>query len=176
MLSRCLLPLLGLCLVWALPEEEKAGMVDDYEFNVATNCREYPAFGVTDPRACSQMKQDANLNYNPVVGNAWNENKGGCDAAMGWAANQGKCYKLEQVPRRLDMAAADCGARGAQLVTIHNMETNLYIKNLLSNSPVNSIFLGAKSDAPKSMKWMVGINAGDSQVTTDFNCVNRRRI
>jgi len=184
MWSRCLLSLfcLGLVAGAALrqeaaaddrkkrsaPEEDddKSGMVDDYEFNVATNCREYPAFGVTDPRTCSQMKQDGSLNYNPVVGNNWAQGQG-CDA--GWATNQGQCYKLEQAPLPLTVAAGSCGGMGGQLVNINNMETNLFVKNLLANSGANSIFLGAKSDAPHSMKWMVGINAGDSQLSTDFS-------
>lgn len=146
-------------------DENKPGMVDDYEFNVAINCREYPAFGVLDPRTCSQMKQGGELNYNPVVGNNWNTE--GCPT--GWATNQGKCYKIVTAPKTLDIAAGDCGAQGSQLVAIHNMETNLFVKNILANSPAASIFLGAKSDAPNSMRWMVGINSGDQPVTTDFS-------
>merc|ERR1719402_266714 len=69
-------------------------------------------------------------------------------------------------PTSVDLAAADCGAQSAQLITVLKMETNLFVKNLLASSTANNIFIGARSDGRGGMKWMDG---GNIPVTTDFS-------
>jgi len=131
--------------------KEKRSSPEDFEYNVATNCREWPRFGVTDPGGCSRISHGETLRYNPMVGESWNMfdgQHGGCPE--GWISWQGSCYKLlPDPPLGYEESRLECqtfsnpSLKRADLVVINSRAENEFIYNMANNHD-DSVWLGAK--------------------------------
>jgi len=116
----------------------------DYEYNVATNCREYPRIGVTDPVTCSQVSQVEDSLYNPL-GTA------GLSCPAPWKGPfRGSCYLFANPTTpalTADLAEADCQQRGGNLANINDGAEASFIRDnsavgvdsLIANSPADTI-------------------------------------
>jgi len=137
-------------------KEKRSYNIDDFEYNVATNCREWPRFGVSDPGGCSRISQTETLRYNPLVGETWNMvggQHGGCPE--NWIAYQGSCYKtMTEVPATTwELATEEChtfanplGTR-ADLVIINSEAENEFVLTQVQNTATAglvSFWIGAK--------------------------------
>jgi len=147
-------------------KDKRSSNIEDFEYNVATNCREWPRFGVTDPGGCSRISQTETLRYNPLVGETWNMvdgQHGGCPED--WISWQGSCYKMiidAGTDLTYDLAREECQTfsnplfQRADLVIINSRAENDFIENLADNAGV-SVWIGAEYE---NSQWVWNSNNG----------------
>jgi len=113
----------------------------DYEYNVATNCRETPRRGVRDPVTCSQVSQVEDSLYNPL-GTA------GLSCPAPWRGPfRGSCYLFANPTLTADAAEADCKRRGGSLANVDDGAEASFIRDnsavgtdsLIANLPGDTI-------------------------------------
>ena len=75
---------------------------------------------------------------------------GNCQPGWKHFPNTGLCYKLYSTSTTFDQAQATCAGEDANLVSIHDEETNTFIKDL---SDGNLIWLGGFESPPNSNIW-----------------------
>jgi len=154
-------------------EKRSSPNPEDYEYNVATNCREWPRFGVTDPGGCSRISQTETLRYNPLVGESWNMldgQHGGCPE--NWISWQGSCYKLIENGGGMtyELAREECNKfsnplfKQADLVIINNNAENEFIYNIADNNDID-LWIGAKYI---NSQWIWNSNNGNVGGTNSF--------
>jgi len=106
----------------------------DYEYNVATNCREFPRAGVRDPVTCSKVSQVDDKLFNPLL-----MTQGACPPP--WVGPFGdSCYLFENNARTAAAAEADCQKRGGYLANVNSHAEDDFIKG---QNPPESLIGGA---------------------------------
>jgi len=140
------------------------GYQEDYEYNVATNCREYPAFGITDPLQCSLAKQQDNVLYNPMAGPTWNIDSSGQNRGCktGWVGFRDHCYLIGTGVVALagstwDDADTLCKNAGGYLANINDDSEHAWIKSKITAALVPAPFtqaaIGGKKGADGVWRW-----------------------
>jgi len=123
------------------------GFNQDYEENIAPNCRVYPAFGVANAQDCSMMKQGENLNFNPILGLEWNF--GGCD--HGWTNFGQYCYLLSADTATREQADANCRGTGATLSSIQSQSEQIFVLSLIPQG--TSVYIGGSKNLNMQWRW-----------------------
>jgi len=139
------------------------GFREDYEENIAPNCREYPAFGVPNAMACAMTRQGDNLMYNSLLGNNWQQNLG---CPLNWNQNNQQCYFVGTTETWAD-AKTLCRNAGSTLASIQSQSELQFVASLLAaqSIPVNTpVFIGGKVSPVGQWLWI----ADNSPVENGF--------
>jgi len=114
----------GLCaILCALFLLSNVSAARDYEYNVATNCREFPRTGVRDPVTCSKVTQVDDKLFNPLL-----MTQGACPPP--WVGPfEDRCYLFENNAKTAAAAEADCQKKGGSLANVNSRAEDLFIKD-----------------------------------------------